>query len=107
MKIYSSIVFFLFSYFAYLQLNDPDPALWFTLYISVAILGLIHFFQNLPSSIIWIFFGFYSGMAFAWSFQIKFWNFAEEVFNETFGLIIASLFIIGFQIVYRLTRKNG
>lgn len=40
-KIFSGAYALLFAIFAYLQLNDPDPALWVTIYGIVALASLL------------------------------------------------------------------
>jgi len=44
MKAFNSIAFLVFSAFAALQLNDPDPVLWVSIYMSVAVLLLLRVF---------------------------------------------------------------
>ncbi len=43
-KILSIVFFLIFAAFAYLQLNDPDPALWVTVYGLVAVVSLLRAF---------------------------------------------------------------
>lgn len=47
-------LFVLFTLFALVQLNDPDPIHWFLLYEWVAVLSLVAIFRNIPKLIIWL-----------------------------------------------------
>ena len=51
-KIINSGLFILFTLFAVIQLNDPDPVLWFLIYLSVAIISLVSNFIVIPKFII-------------------------------------------------------
>jgi len=44
-KIISFIFLLVFALFAYLQINDPDPLLWFTVYAIVAVLSGMRVFE--------------------------------------------------------------
>lgn len=51
MKFIYIIIATLFASFAYLQLNDPDPWLWTSLYIFVAVIAVLAALNKFP---IWI-----------------------------------------------------
>ena len=51
MKIFATVVAFLFAYSAALQLNDPDPIRWFLLYATAAVLSAISAVVSIPRSI--------------------------------------------------------
>ncbi|MEM6643871.1 MAG: transmembrane 220 family protein [Bacteroidota bacterium] len=44
MKISNAILFFVFAAFAYLNLNDPDPWLWFAIYLAVSLICIFRVF---------------------------------------------------------------
>lgn len=46
MKITKAIIAILFLWFAYVQVNDPDPWLWVALYLYVAVMAGLAFFDN-------------------------------------------------------------
>lgn len=48
------ILFIIFALFAIVQLNDPDPIHWFTIYGLVALISLIAIFRNIPKLLIYI-----------------------------------------------------
>lgn len=48
------ILFLLFIYFAIVQLNDPDPIHWFTIYALIAVLFLVSIFKPIPKISIYI-----------------------------------------------------
>lgn len=93
MKIFLFIATILFTLFAYLQLNDPDPILWFGIYIFVATLAMYRFNKQIARDFQIGFTAFYLGMSFIWFFQINEFAFDSEEFRETFGLLIAAIFI--------------
>jgi len=53
-NVIKSIIFIIFTLFAIVQLNDPDPIHWFTIYGSVALISLIAIFRNIPKLLIYI-----------------------------------------------------
>ena len=93
MKIFLISSTLIFSIFAYLQINDPDPILWFGIYIFVAGLAMYRFNKIISRDLQVALTAFYLGMAFLWFFQIQEFHFDSEEFRETFGLLIASVFI--------------
>jgi hypothetical protein len=53
-KIINILFSVIFTIFAVIQLNDPDPIIWFSLYIIVAIVALISNYKRIPEWIIWV-----------------------------------------------------
>ncbi|GAB1309327.1 hypothetical protein KH5_20100 [Urechidicola sp. KH5] len=56
-KIISILFFVLFTWSAIIQLNDPDPYHWFTIYLIVALIPIITLFKQLSKKLIWILIG--------------------------------------------------
>lgn len=48
------IMFVIFSLFAYVQLNDPDPLIWFSLYAMVALIAGFLNFGRVPRLVFYI-----------------------------------------------------
>ena len=48
------ILFVLFFLFAIVQLNDPDPLIWFSIYGIVAMICLISNYKMIPKVLLWI-----------------------------------------------------
>lgn len=74
----------LFALFAYVQLNDPDPAIWFFVYFIVALLALISAFRPLPMLLLYVIFAglvLFSGLHFPYLVQ---WLVSEEP-GDLFG----------------------
>lgn len=44
-KIFSTLLFIMFVYFASLQFNDPDPQIWVTIYGAAALLHILSVFN--------------------------------------------------------------
>lgn len=53
-KVINSLLFVLFTLFAVIQLNDPDPLKWFLIYIGVAILALVSNYVVISKTLIWV-----------------------------------------------------
>ena len=51
-KIINYILFIIFVLFAFMQLNDPDNALWFSIYLFVALICLVSNFKVIPKPIL-------------------------------------------------------
>lgn len=51
-KTINYVLFALFVIFAIIQLNDPDPVLWFLIYFSVAVVALVSNYIVIPRTII-------------------------------------------------------
>jgi len=54
MKILNFLLAAMFLLFAFLQVNDPDPLLWITIYGSMAVLAILAMFKIYPKRIILI-----------------------------------------------------
>ncbi|MEP3838742.1 MAG: transmembrane 220 family protein [Algibacter sp.] len=54
-KIINFILFGLFVIFAVVQLNDPDPVIWFLIYFSIAVIMLVSNYIVIPKVIIILF----------------------------------------------------
>tara|TARA_R110002049_G_scaffold1498_1_gene11575 strand:- start:75 stop:458 length:384 start_codon:yes stop_codon:yes gene_type:complete len=52
-KITNIVLCVIFILFAVIQLNDPDPIVWFSLYIIVALVSIISNYKNIHPYIIW------------------------------------------------------
>jgi len=66
-------MFVIFALFAYVQLNDPDPVIWFLVYGLVSLLFLISMFKTVPEIVLYavmagllIFSLFHVGYFFEW-----------------------------------------
>lgn len=109
-KIVKAFIFIIFILFAIVQLNDPDPIHWFTIYALVGILSLVSIYKQIPKILIYllsIFLIIYAGYHF-----LHFLNFLQienkqELFGEMFyekpylegtreflGLILAAVSLI-------------
>lgn len=53
MKLANLLFTLLFLVAAYLQLNDSDPILWFSLYLSGAIICTLALFRKVPLAVLW------------------------------------------------------
>jgi cell division protein FtsW (lipid II flippase) len=95
MKIYSIITIVLFFIFALLQLNDPDPYLWFPIYLVVCILAGIRWKYEIKKSVLIIFTASYLVLAVYFWLQIPYWGMEVEEVRETLGLLLAALFVLG------------
>lgn len=51
-KVCNYFLFVVFAIFARLQLNDPDPIFWFTIYAFVAMISLLANFKKIPKTIL-------------------------------------------------------
>ena len=52
-KIVNIILFIIFLLFAILQLNDPDPIHWFSIYLLVAFTFLYANYKQVPRILVW------------------------------------------------------
>ncbi len=48
------ILFVVFFLFAIVQLNDPDPVIWFSIYGIVALVCLVANYKKIPKILLWI-----------------------------------------------------
>ena len=53
MKIANSLFTLLFLVAAFLQLNDPDPILWFSLYLAGAVVSSLAFFRQVHPAVLY------------------------------------------------------
>ena len=84
-KILNLVLFILFSLFAVIQLNDPDPIHWFLIYGGVAVLSLMANFVNIPKVFIWVLIGgliIYSGFHLSYFIDWLQIDHKEELFGE-------------------------
>jgi len=51
LKIFATLAGLLFAYSAVIQLNDPDPIRWFSLYAAAAVLSATSVFVSIPRSL--------------------------------------------------------
>lgn len=112
MKIANLLFILLFLIAAYLQLNDPDPVLWSSLYLSGAALCAFALFGESQKSLLWLALVIYLGYAIyllfstdgvlSWYNEHEAENIAQsmkvdkpwiEMTREFFGLLILSIAI--------------
>ncbi len=103
MKVFIAITIPVFLLFAYLQLNDPDPYLWFPIYLAVSILALVRWFRLIPKAVTAFLVLFYLGFSAYFFTLIPYWNIDVEEVRETLGLLIAAGFVLGLG----LGKKSG
>ncbi|ALJ04212.1 hypothetical protein APS56_03200 [Pseudalgibacter alginicilyticus] len=75
----------MFSLFAIIQLNDPDPTLWFSLYMIVALVSIISNYTSIHRIIIWVLIIGYSLYASRYFFYFFDWlntEHKEEIFGK-------------------------
>lgn len=80
-NIFLALVFILF---AIVQLNDPDPAIWFSIYLVTAVLCAVSIFRKIPLALLYGFglvLLFYAAMHLEFAVQ---WVFSEDK-GELFG----------------------
>lgn len=97
MRAFSLITILIFLTFAYLQLNDTDPYLWFPLYFFVTVLASIRLFRPIPNAVLFGFIGLYLTLSIVFGLQVPHWDRDSEEIRETFGLLIAALFVWGLK----------
>ena len=109
-KITNFVLFVLFLLFALVQLNDPDPIIWFTIYGIIAFVCLIANYKKVPKILLWILItGLVIYSASYLSYFINWFNIdhKEEIFGkmvyekpylegtrEFLGLLIAAIALI-------------
>lgn len=52
MKIFNFLFAVMFLLFAYLQINDPDPFIWITIYGTMAVMAIMAMFNYFPKKVI-------------------------------------------------------
>ena len=60
MRIINLFFILVFLLSAFLQLNDPDPLLWFSLYFSGVVLCAFAVFRKIDKKVLWLFLGIYT-----------------------------------------------
>ncbi|PJZ45976.1 transmembrane 220 family protein [Leptospira brenneri] len=90
MKLFRILCIPLFLYFAYLQLNDPDPYLWFPIYAAVAVIAFAGLFRKVPNFVGQILIPVYLVLAVYYATQTPYWGMEVEEVRECLGLLIAS-----------------
>lgn len=90
MKLFRILCIPTFLYFAYLQLNDPDPYLWFPIYAVVAAIALASLFRKVPRFVGWILIPIYLALAVYYFTQAPYFGMEVEEVREYLGLVIAS-----------------
>ncbi|TGK85009.1 hypothetical protein EHQ23_10015 [Leptospira bourretii] len=90
MKLFRILSVPLFLYFAYLQLNDPDPYLWFPIYAFVALIALASLFRPVPKFVGWILIPIYLVLSGYYFSQTPYFGMEVEEVREFLGLLIAS-----------------
>lgn len=116
-QVINGVFFVAFTLFAILQINDPDPIIWVTLYAGVAIISLIGNFRTVPRKFIYaLFFGYLIFAAYHFLYFIDFLQIdnKEELFGEMvyekpylegtrefFGLVLAA-----FALLFQLKKKS-
>ncbi|MGY5353700.1 transmembrane 220 family protein [Wenyingzhuangia sp. IMCC45467] len=83
--IINSLLFLMFMAFAVLQLNDPDPIIWFTIYFVIAIICLLINFISINNKIIYgyiVLLIIYAGFHFSYLIDWLHTNEKEEIFGK-------------------------
>ncbi|TGL11914.1 hypothetical protein EHQ42_15085 [Leptospira levettii] len=91
MKLFSLICIPIFFLFAYLQLNDPDPYLWFPLYAIVGILATVRFFRRLPRWVGIVLIPLYLVLSVFYMTEAPYFGMEVEEVRESLGLLISSV----------------
>lgn len=82
--IVNAILALIFILFAFVQLNDPDPFIWFSLYLLIAILCVASIFRKVPLALLY---GFGLVLLFYAAMHLEFaieWFLSEDK-SELFG----------------------
>lgn len=99
-KINFILISLLFIYCAYLQINDPDPLLWFSIYCFPAIVYLLSLldYSNRFFLYIGIIYIVYSIYIYIYNSETAVMHIFDEKTNESLGLIISGIWIIYFSL---------
>ncbi|EKJ85491.1 hypothetical protein EHQ55_11875 [Leptospira meyeri] len=89
MKLFRILCIPVFLYFAYLQLNDPDPYLWFPIYAFVALIAFASLFYPVPKFVGWILIPIYLVLAGYYFAHSPYFGMEVEEVREFLGLLIA------------------
>ena len=92
-----------FIYCAFLQINDPDPLLWFSIYFFPAIVSLSYTlgYTNFNFFYLGLLYFFYSIYIQTFNFETNVMHIFDEKTNESLGLIISGVWIIYFSLKQR------
>ena len=115
--IINGVLFVVFTLFAIVQLNDPDPIIWVSLYALVAVISLVGNFRVLSRKLIYtLFFGYLIYATYHFLYFIDFLQIEnkEELFGEMvyekpylertrefLGLVLAA-----FALLFQLKKKS-
>lgn len=75
----------MFFIFAIIQLNDPDPIIWFSIYLVVALISIISNYKKIPVYIVWtLIIGYllYAGLHFYYFIDWVQTEQKDEIFGE-------------------------
>ena len=73
MKILNFILAIMFLLFAFLQVNDPDPLIWITIYGIMAVLAILAMFNIFPRRIILVLLVLYAAFSVLYIPGVKEW----------------------------------
>jgi hypothetical protein len=73
MKILNFILAIMFLLFAFLQVNDPDPLIWITIYGVMAVLAILAMFNIFPRRIIQVLLVLYAAFSILYIPGVKQW----------------------------------
>ena len=86
-KTVNYIIFLMFLLFAVIQLNDPDPIVWFSIYGIVALVFLFANFMDIPRNLVWILIiGLLAYAAFHFNYFLDWLKIEDK--NEIFGEMV-------------------
>ena len=102
-KINFILISLLFIYCAFLQINDPDPLLWFSIYFFPAIVSLLYIlgYANINFFYLGLLYFLYSIYIQIYNFETNVMHVFDEKTNESLGLIISGIWIIYFSLKQR------
>jgi len=110
----SYIIAIIFTLFALLQFNDPDPYVWVPIYLLVVILALMVPFRRINRVVLWIIAGAYLiGAYYLWpgtykgiTMPMNQYQPEIELARESLGLLIAFFAIIYLSLMPIAYRKG-
>ncbi|GBF49557.1 hypothetical protein LPTSP4_10710 [Leptospira ryugenii] len=94
MKIFSYVVIPIFLLFAYWQLNDPDPYLWFPIYLFVAGMAAYRLKRTIPKKVLFPIVFAYSGFAIYHLIIAPYYAIEVEEYREGLGLLISAAVLL-------------
>ena len=115
MKIVNALLALMFLVFSYLQLNDPDPLIWISIYLAMVIVCVMGIFRYYPKKFLYTLIGLFAAYSIIYISGVKEWlgqenksdlfdNVAKmehlyiEESREFLGLMIC-IIVLGVQIV--------